>query len=94
VTADGNVFPDGTEVWVRFPGSAAESKNPREDWPWLAGVVIDWCGPDEWQVQVTAREVATPEDGSPAPVATADEDLWHPLAFRDSSEIRRQDGNI
>ena len=93
-TADGNEFPDGTEVWVRFPGSAAESKNPREEWPWLAGVVIEWCGPDEWQVQVTAREVATLEDGEPGPGGDADEDLWHPLAFRDSSEIRREDDKI
>lgn len=85
-----NPFPDGTEVWVRYPSTATEEKGPREDWPWLGGVITQRCGPGEWEVQVTAREVAVSEDGSPAPAGAPDEELLCPLAFRDASEIRRQ----
>jgi hypothetical protein len=34
-------------------------------------------------------ELATLDDGSPAPAKTADEDLFYPCCFRDGSEIRR-----
>jgi hypothetical protein len=37
---------------------------------------------------VEARELATLEDGSPAPAGTAYEDLFYPCCFRDASEIR------
>ena len=37
---------------------------------------------------VEARELAMLGDGSPAPVGTADEDLFYPCCFRDGSEIR------
>jgi hypothetical protein len=90
--ADSNPFPDGMEVWVRFPATTAEEKGPREDWPWLTGVIIQRCGPDEWQVQAMAREVATTADGNPAPVNAPDDELWFPLCFRDASEIRLQEG--
>jgi hypothetical protein len=38
---------------------------------------------------VEARELAVLDDRSPAPDGTADEDLFFPCCFRDSSEIRR-----
>jgi hypothetical protein len=90
--ADRNPFPDGMEVWVRFASTAIEEKGPREDWPWLAGVIVKRCAENEWQVQVAAREAATLADGSPAPVTMPDDELWFPLCFRDASEIRLQEG--
>jgi hypothetical protein len=43
-------------------------------------------------VCVEDRELATLDDGGPAPVGTADEDLFHPCCFRDVTEIRRVNG--
>ena len=40
-------------------------------------------------LDVEARELAVLDDRSPAPDGTADEDLFSPRCFRDSSEIRR-----
>jgi hypothetical protein len=71
-------------------------ETPREDWPWLPGVIESQGGPDEWMVTVYAREVAELEDGSPAPEGTADEDLFHPQCFRSAEELRlapEGDGN-
>ena len=45
-------------------------------------------GADEWQVCVESRAVATAEDGTPVLDGTQDEDLWHPVVYRDRSEIR------
>ncbi len=87
-TDDDNPYPDGTPILVKFPRSQGEEQANREAWPWLPGVIEQRCGEDEWQVCVEAREVATAEDGTPAPDGTPDEDLWHPVVFRDSSEIK------
>jgi hypothetical protein len=51
-------------------------------------VIQQRVGADEWQVCVESRAVATAEDGTPAPDGTQDEDLWHPVVYRTSSEIR------
>jgi hypothetical protein len=89
MTDDGNPYPDDTPVLVRFPRSQAEEQADREQWPWLSGVIEQRCGEDEWQVCVESRAVAMAEDGTPAPDGTPDADLWHPVVFRDSSELRR-----
>lgn len=81
-------FPDEAGVLVRYPGPGMTAETPRETWPWLAGVVEQQCGPDEWLVTVYAREVASLEDGSPAPDGTPEDDMYHPGCFRDSSELR------
>jgi len=78
-------YPDDTPVQVRYP---LDDDQPREAWPWMPGTIEQRCGPDEWQVCVEAREVAVLEDGSPAPDGTPDDDLYYPLCFRDSSEIK------
>ncbi len=83
-------YEPGTPVWVRYPVTMAGERGDRELWPWLAGTVTGACGPDEWQVQVDAPQVAQTEDGEVPPAGTPDEDLWHPLCFRDGSELRRR----
>ena len=88
-----NPFPDDTAVLVRFPRSQAEERGDRAAWPWLAGVIQQRVGADEWQVCVEDMAVATAEDGTPAPDGTPDEDLWHPVVYRDSSELRQFRGN-
>ena len=50
---------------------------------------MEQCGPDEWRVCVEDRGVAVLRDGSPAPRGTASRNLYYPMCFRDSSEIRR-----
>lgn len=77
-------YQEGTPVLVRYPVPGMTA-GTREDWPWLPGVIEDVCGPDEWLVAVEAREVATAEDGSPAP---ADADLYFPVCFRGASELQ------
>jgi len=36
-------------------------------WYWLFGEVLSQCGPDELEALVRARELAEPENSSPAP---------------------------
>ena len=57
-------------------------------WPWLPGSIVEQCGPDEWYVAVSERSLAVLEDGSPAPDGTAEDDLFYPCCWRDSTEIR------
>jgi hypothetical protein len=83
-----NDYPEGTKVEVRYPVDGQQARGDREAWPWLSGVVEDRGGPDEWTIVVTAREAAMLEDGTPAPDGTPDDDLYQPVVFRDSSEIR------
>jgi hypothetical protein len=83
-------FPDDSPVEVRYPRSKQEERDDRSQWPWLPGSIIEQGAPDEWYVCVEARELATLEDGRPAPDGTADDDLLFPCCFRDSSEIRRR----
>jgi hypothetical protein len=82
-------FPDDSPVLVRYPRDKREEQGDRSAWPWLLGSILGQCGPDEWHVCVEARELAVLDDRSPAPDGTADEDLFLPCCFRDSSEIRR-----
>jgi len=81
------IYTEGMPVLVRYPRSGQE-KGDRAAWPWLPGVIEDVCGPDEWLVTFECLDVATTEDGSPAPADAADDDLYFPGCFRDSSEIR------
>ena len=81
-------FPEGTQVEVRYPLDEQQARGDRESWPWMAGVIEDECGPDEWLVVVVSREVATGENGTPAQDGTPDDALYFPCCFRDSSEIR------
>jgi hypothetical protein len=78
-------------VEVRYPRTWQEELADRSAWPWRPGSILSQCGPDEWHVCAEARELATLADGSPAPapVGTADEDLFYLCCFRDASEIRR-----
>ena len=80
-------FPDDSLVEVRYPRDRQEERGDRSAWPWLPASIVSQCGPDEWQVCVQARELATLEDGSPASDGMADEDLFFPCCFRDASEI-------
>jgi hypothetical protein len=57
-------------------------------WPWLPGSIVEQCGPDEWRVCVEDRDVAVLRDGRPARRNTASRNLYYPMCFRDSSEIR------
>ncbi|MGH3468910.1 MAG: hypothetical protein ACRDQF_14410 [Thermocrispum sp.] len=81
-------FPDEAEVEVRYPAPGQDGQD-RDTWPWLPGVVLGQCGPDEWHVVIELRELATLEDGSAAPAGTPDHALYYPWAWRDASELRR-----
>jgi hypothetical protein len=81
-------FPDASRVEVRYPRSRQEEHGDRSAWPWLPGSIVEQCGPDEWRVCVEDRDVAVLRDGRPAPRGTASRNLYYPMCFRDSSEIR------
>jgi hypothetical protein len=78
-------FEEGQQVQVRYPLSKAEEQGDRDAWPWLPGVIEEVCGPDEWSVMVDLPRL---EDGTPAPADADDEDIFYPVCFRDSSELR------
>ena len=82
-------FPDDSRVEVRYPRTRQEEHGDRAAWPWLPGTIVEQCGPDEWLVCVEDRDVAVLRDGRPAPRNTAFRNLYYPMCFRDSSEIRR-----
>jgi hypothetical protein len=82
-------FPDDSRVEVRYPRTRQEEHGDRAAWPWLVGTIVEQCGPDEWRVCVEDRGVAVLHDGRPAPRNTASRNLYYPMCFRDSSEIRR-----
>jgi hypothetical protein len=81
-------YPDGSAVGTGYPLTREQQDGDRSAWPWLPGTVIGQCGPDEWDVMVDVRELATLDDGTPAPPGTHWGDLCYPCAFRDSSELR------
>jgi hypothetical protein len=81
-------FPGESPVEVRYPRSKQEEQGGRERWPWLPGIIVEQCGPDEWYVCIEVRELAVLRDGRPAPRCTASRNLYYPCCFRDSSEIR------
>jgi hypothetical protein len=90
VTADAvTAQPWGEEepIEVRYP-LPGNGDHDRSLWPWLPGTILAMCGPDEWQVCVEVRELATLEDGRPPHGNTSDHELFYPVCFRDSSEIR------
>lgn len=70
-----NAYPDDMPVLVRFPLTDEQERGNREAWPWLAGTVLQQCGPDEWQILVEAPGLET-ADG-------------FPVCYRDASELRR-----
>ena len=82
-------FPDDSRVEVRYPRTRQEEHGDRAAWPWLPGSIVEQCGPDEWRVCVEDRGVAVLRDGRPARRNTASRNLYYPMCFRDSSEIRR-----
>ena len=85
-----NPFPDEADVMVRYPAPGMTAADPRENWPWMPGVIEHHCGPNEWLVTVYARKLAQLDDGTPAPDGTRGEDMWFPQCFRDASELRFQ----
>jgi hypothetical protein len=60
-------YPDDAPVLVRYPLTREQERGDRESWSWLPGTIMQRCGPDEWQVCVEAREMATLEDGTRPP---------------------------
>jgi len=82
-------FPGDSRVEVRYPRTRQEEHGDRAARPWLPGSIVEQCGPDEWQVCVENRDVAVLREGRPAPRNTASRNLYYPLCYRDSSEIRR-----
>lgn len=87
--ADDSLWPEGTRVRTPYPGPGMGPDTPRGEWPWMEGVIEEHGGPDEWTITVYDRAAAQLENGDPAPEETPEDDLWHPMAFRDNSEIRR-----
>jgi hypothetical protein len=81
-------FPDDSPVMVRYPRTTADEAGDRDRWPWLPGSIVGQGGPDEWLVCVEARDLASLDDGRPAPAGTAEGDLFYPCCFRDATEIR------
>ena len=55
-------FPDDSSVEIRYPRDKQEERGDRFVWPWLPGLILSQCGPDEWYVCVEARELATLND--------------------------------
>jgi hypothetical protein len=71
-----NAFPDDSPVLVRFPLTPEQARGDREALPWVPGMIIRRCGPDEWDVLLLAPELEDAEG-------------TFPLVFRDASELRR-----
>lgn len=82
-------FPSDSRVEVRYPRTRQEEHGDRSAWPWLPGTIERQCGPEEWLVCVEDRDVAVLRDGRRAPRNTASRNLYYPMCYRDSSEIRR-----
>jgi hypothetical protein len=82
-------FPDDSRVEVRYPRTRQEEHGDRSTWPWLPAIIEQQCGPDEWQVCVMDKSVSVLRDGRRGPRNTASRNLYYPLCYRDSSEIRR-----
>jgi hypothetical protein len=88
VQAVASGYADDTRVLVRYPTTEEQEAGDRADWPWLPGTIVEQCGAGEWEIVVEARELATLEDGSPAPDGTPDDELLYPVCFRDATEIK------
>jgi hypothetical protein len=94
-TGNDGRFPDDSPVWVWYPpsGSAQAEMPQRDHWAWLPGSIISQCGPDEWQIVVEVRELATRKDGTLPRKNTASRNLYYPICFRDACEIRSRTGD-
>jgi hypothetical protein len=57
-------YLENAPVLVRYPRDKQEERGDRASWPWLPGMIVEQCGPDEWQVCVEGMSVAVREDGS------------------------------
>ena len=82
------VFAEDVAVMVKFPRTKEEEQGDRSAWPWLPGTIVQQCGPDEWQVCVEDMAVAVRQDSSRPTPRTPRRNLFFPLAYRDSSEIK------
>jgi hypothetical protein len=60
-------LPDNSLVEVRYPRDKQEEQGDRSVWPWLPGLIVGQCGPDEWYVCVEDRALAILADGGPLP---------------------------
>jgi hypothetical protein len=78
-------YPVGSAVKVRYPLTPDQ---PRAEWPWLPGSVMEQVGPDECVIALIDRRVAVTEHGTAPSPDTPDEELWFPTCFRDSEELR------
>ncbi|MEV6892722.1 hypothetical protein [Kribbella sp. NPDC051137] len=74
-------FPEDSLVFTRYP--LTDETPPREEWPWVPGIVLGQCGPNEWHIAIDVPELIEHEDGYD----------WSPACFRDSSELRYRRGN-
>jgi hypothetical protein len=88
MSEDGRAFAQDMAVEVRYPRTKEEERGDRNAWPWLPGTIVQQCGPDDWQVCVEDMSVATRKDGSKPTPRTPQRNLYYPLCFRDSSEIK------
>ena len=84
----GPAIAEEMAVEVRFPRTPEQERDDRANWPWLPGTILEQCGPDEWRVCVEDISVAVREDGSKPTPRTPQHNLYYPLCFRDSSEIK------
>ncbi len=93
---DGNDgrFPNGLAVLTPFPVTDAEAHGDRASWPWVTARVVSQAGPDEWVLCVEIPGTARLADGTPAPEGTPADETYHPIVFRDSSEIRLPDPGV
>ena len=42
-------FPDDSLAEVRYPRTRQEELGDRAEWPWLPGLILSQCRPDEWR---------------------------------------------
>lgn len=75
-------------VEVRYPLTPEQAQGDRSAWPWLPGWVAEVCGPDEWQVCVQTPGLGRTAEGEIPEPGVADDEVFFPVCFRDSSEIR------
>ncbi len=75
-------------VMVKFPRTKEEERGDRSRWPWLPGTIVQQCGSDEFQVVVEDMAVAVRQDGSRPTPRTPRRNLFFPMCYRDSSELK------
>ena len=60
----GLAFPEGTPVPVRYP-LHDDQNDDRDSWPWLPGIVLAQCDPNEWRVVVEVPALPMPDPSMP-----------------------------